>query len=416
MKNLIFTLSLFSFILNGFSQDSIKIRTEVDSFNKSNYEGQFDYVFARKEAKKQLFKLGASPNGNNTYLEFAYERKIAQDVSLNFTLSNVGFGDYIDNYGAKFTNFLKIGVEPRWYYTMKKDIKNGLISDNLNGNYIGLRTNLNYTDNEYGPNGQSFNLSSELTFGIQRRILRNQYLDLNVGAGVRHRFNKFNTAGESINQNVGLFNYRFTYGIILDNNLFKKNKNQNCEALRCFEEEKNLWKVGLNRIFAANPDGFETALSLANEHKINNSAWSIETKLGASTFKYASKWLGQELKSELVSANLQLMPRYYWDLNKRIARGESANNLSGKYIGLRLNYGIGQYKSTYGNSVANLKIHSTSIVPVIGFQKRLLNHLFIDANVGYGAVKGSMNNNLFYRYYEKWTGVVSTNFTFGLSF
>jgi hypothetical protein len=406
MKYLIFTLSLFSFILNGFSQDSIKIRTEVDSFNKSNYEGQFDYVFARKEAKKQLFKLGAMPNGNHSYFELAYERKIAQDVSLNIALSNTNFGDFIENSGANFTNFLKIGIEPRWYYTMKKDIKNGLISDNLNGNYVGLRTNLNYTDNSNGQQGQSLNLISELTWGMQRRILRNQYLDFNLGTGLIHRFNKLNESGEPSNQNKWLFNYRFTYGIILDNNLFKKNKTQNCEALRCFEEEKNLWKVGLNKVLSVGLDGIGTNLSIANEHKISNSAFSIETKLNV----FANKYKELSLGSESYGANLQVMPRYYWDLNKRIAKGESANNLSGKYVGLSLNYGIGQYKTTIGNSINNYRLPTASIVPVIGFQKRLLNHLFIDANVGYG---------IFYK--KLVTGWdkkndLSGNFTFGLSF
>jgi hypothetical protein len=411
MKNLILILCLFSFITKAFSQDSVNIRTEIDTFKQSNYEGQFDYVFSRKEPKKQLLKLGAMPNGSNGYFELAYERKIAQDVSLNVILSNTNFGDKIDYYRPSLTNSLKIGVEPRWYYTMKRDIKNGLISDNLNGNYVGLRTNLNYTDNETGPQGQSFNLITELTWGLQRRILHNQYLDLNIGTGMLHRFNKLNAAGEATGQNKWLFNYRFTYGIILDNNLFKKNNAQNCDALRCFEEEKSLWKVGINRAIAANLDGVIGALSIANERKINNSAWSIETKLGISAFQFRSEKLPQV---ESYGANIQLMPRYYWDLNKRIAKGESANNLSGKYVGLSMAYGVQHYKSRVADPASNsnydVNIPSASLVPVVGFQKRLLNHLFIDANVGYG---------VFYRKlvtgWDKKSNL-SGNFTFGLSF
>jgi hypothetical protein len=412
MKNLIFILTFLGFTTSLFSQDSIQVRTEIDTFKQSNYEGQFDYVFSRKEPKKQLLKLGAMPNGNNSYFELAYERKIAQNFSVNVILSNTNFGDKIDNFRFSFPNFFKIGIEPRWYYTMKRDIKNGLISDNLNGNYVGLRTNLNYTDNETGPQGQGFNLITELTWGMQRRILRNQYLDLNIGAGFVHRFNKLDESGVVSNQNKWLFNYRFTYGIILDNNLFKKNKTQNCDALRCFEEEKNLWKVGINRAIAANLDGVEGALSIANERKIGNSAWSIETKLGISAFQYKSSKFPQ---TESYGANLQVMPRFYWDLSKRIAKGESASNLSGKYIGLSMNYGVNHYKSRVPSDPASngnydVNIPSASIVPVIGFQKRLLNHLYIDANVGYG---------VFYKKFATgWDkkSDLSGNFTFGLSF
>jgi hypothetical protein len=406
MKNLIFILTFLGFTTSLFSQDSIQIRTEIDTFKQSNYEGQFDYVFSRKEPKKQLLKLGVMPNGNRSYLELAFERKIAQDVSLNIVLSNINYGDNINSISPSFPNLFKIGIEPRWYYTMKRDIKNGLISDNLNGNYVGLRTNLNYTDNEIGPQGQSFNLITELTWGMQRRILRNQYLDFNLGTGFVHRFNKLDESGVVSNQNKWLFNYRFTYGIILDNNLFKKNKNQNCEALRCFEEEKNLWKVGLNKVFSVGLDGLGTNLSIANEHKINNSAWSVETKLTVSANKYDDR----SFAGNSYGANLEVMPRFYWDLNKRIAKGESANNLSGKYVGLSMNYGVGQYHWNISNVVTNYQLHTASVVPVIGFQKRLLNHLYIDANVGYG---------VFYKKFPTgWDkkNDLSGSFSFGLSF
>jgi hypothetical protein len=407
MKNLILIISFLCLNTSAFSQDSIKIRTEIDTFTKANYEGQFDYVFARKEAKKQLFKLGAMANGNNSYIELAFEKKIAKDASLNFILSNTNYGDMIENFGGSFTNFLKFGIEPRWYYTMKKDIKNGLISDNLNGNYVGLRTNINYSDNHNGPQSLGFNLISELTWGIQRRILRNQYIDINAGIGVNHRFNKLNADGKETSQNRALFNYRFTYGFILDDNLFKKKAAPNCEALRCFEEEKSLWKVGLNKGLAANLGGIVTDWSIANERKINNSAWSIETKLGI----FAQQFKNDKFPTaQYFGANVELMPRFYWDLNKRIAKGESANNLSGKYVGLSMNYGMANYRTTENNKIANYRLNSASIVPVIGFQKRLLNHLYIDANVGYGvfykknALGWQKKNDLF------------GNFAFGLSF
>ena len=88
MKNLILIICLLNLNTIAFSQDSIKIRTEIDTFNKSNYEGQFDYVFARKEAKKYLLKSGIlnALSGGNLEL-LSYEKKIHEDISLHFSVN-----------------------------------------------------------------------------------------------------------------------------------------------------------------------------------------------------------------------------------------------------------------------------------------------------------------------------------------
>jgi hypothetical protein len=474
MKNLILIICLLSLNTLVFSQDSIKIRTEIDTFNKSNYEGQFDYVFARKEARKQLFKFGGMINSNNSFFELAYERKLTKDISVNFSLNNTIKGNlinrllgselnslfYSDN---ELTHVLRFSVESRWYYTMKKDIKKGFISDNLNGNYIGLRTNIDVVrvDNY-------FTASHELTWGMQRRILNNQYFDFNIGAGFSYLLK-----GMKSNRFQEVFNYRFTYGFILDNNLLNKKKNINCDALRCFEEEKNLWKIGISNAFSANNESIASNFSIAQEHKTNNSRWSIETKLSlildniknnainevpipvqnsgrfivpsynsknwntqiAMHFEILTKlgnisgirlpkgilvYKGEventDLKTESVGSNIQFMPRFYWDLNKRIAQGKSANNLSGKYIGLNVNYEYVKWTTKFNHqSNYDLRIQTFFIAPSIGYQKRLLNHLFFDVNASYGAIFRKYSDRNGHSLDFSGRGL-STNFTFGLSF
>jgi hypothetical protein len=421
MKYLIFIITFFGFTTSLFSQDSIKVRTEIDTFKQSNYEGQFDYVFSRKEPKKQLFKLGGLINSNNSFFELAYERKLTKDISANVSLINSIEGDVISSlsnalkiseYGSFLNSVIKVGIEPRWYYSMRKDIKKGLISDNLNGNYIGLRTYFDYDEVSGIPELNSYNISHELTWGIQRRILRNQYLNFNIGAGYYYRSNNLTSANSGTRDpDKWIFNYRFTYGLILDKNLFKK-KQINCDALRCFEEEKSLWKIGISNALAAIEQSFVSQLSIAKERKIRNSQWSVETKLDLSAAAFKDKWV----EGQIYNAKLQIMPRFYWDLNKRIAKGESANNLSGKYLGLIVNYGVGKFKSyqiptnPIGYPNFDITLKSAAIVPVIGFQKRLLNHLYIDANTGYGAIYSELNVS------KRWRCELSANFTFGLSF
>jgi hypothetical protein len=417
MKNLILILCLFSFITKAFSQDSVKVRTEVDTFKQFNYEGQFDYVFSRKEPKKQLFKLG----GKIGLFELAYERKITKDVSINFSLNT-----YFSSGGLITTsrirdsssfiyiiNNFSFGIEPRWYYTMKRDIKNGLISDNLNGNYIGLRIRTGITKSIYGLEYNNSYTSAELTWGMQRRILRNQYFDFSIGAGINHNSNTFNEFGSNRNPNVGLFNYRFTYGFILDNNLFKNNA-PNCEALRCLEEEKSLWKKSINAIGFVDDRGYFVNLGIAYEQKINNSQWSIEAELNP----YFGNIKIGSINTKTSGISFQLTPRLYWTLNKRIAKGESANNLSGKYVGLSVNYGqtktgfsISNNATINGDFVSIFK--TLSFIPILGYQKRLLKHLYLDVNAGYGVSRGSFNiNNKSYP--SIWLATPTAKLTFGV--
>jgi hypothetical protein len=397
MKYLILTIAFICLNTPVFSQDSISIRTEVDTFSKANYEGQFDYVFARKEVKKQLFKVG----GKIGDFELAYERKLTNDVSINFSLNNV-FNVSGLFYASRsrdtsslisVINNLNVGIEPRWYYSMKKDIKNGLISDNLNGNYIGLRIRTGNAKSFYGSKYNNSYTSAELTWGMQRRILRNQYFDFSIGAGINHNSNTLNEFGSNRNPYVGIISYRFTYGFILDNNLFKNNK-PNCEALRCLEEEKSLWKKSINTIGFYNDKGYLFNLGVAYEQKIHDSQWSIEAEVKP----YFGHLKIGSINTKTSGISFQLTPRHYWTLNKRIAKGESANNLSGIYAGLSVNYAINKMEfSIYNLPTINgdykTIFKTLSFAPVLGYQKRLLKHLYLDLYGGYGVAWGSLNIN-----------------------
>ena len=78
MKYLILIITLFSFNSIVFSQDSVSVKTEIDTFSPANYEGQFDYVFARKEPNW----LGYDFLFEKTKLE----TKNSNGVALNFSL------------------------------------------------------------------------------------------------------------------------------------------------------------------------------------------------------------------------------------------------------------------------------------------------------------------------------------------
>jgi hypothetical protein len=416
MKYLILIISLFSFNSIVFSQDSISVRTEIDTFSPANYEGQYDYVFARKEPEKQFFKLGflfGLYGGGHTEI-MSYERKIAKDVSIHLSFNSIqGFGlpfggrffsnDFqpIDEKNQKDYNTQPqygLAIEPRWYFNMKKGIRNGLIADNFHGSYVGLRNSLEiqkYYDFSYDNQTQVINakeyhnyfITNELTIGTQRRILASQYLDFSIGTGVRTRFK----TGFANNSKVQwLLNYRLAYGFIL-NKLGKKSTTSDakCAALRCFENENSMWKIGLtNLINLLNEKQFRGTLSIAYEQKIPNTVISVENRIAFQGSIYSKSLLVEKNQDKYV-LELSIMPRYYYDLKRRIAKGISANNMSGEYVGIKLDYNRTQ-------KFNDLIIQGTGVTGVWGMQQRILKHLNFDTWIGYGAVmeKTSLESKL----------------------
>ena len=405
MKYLFLIITLFSLNSIVFSQDSITIKTEIDTFSPANYEGQFDYVFARKEPKKQLFKsgiLGFLAGESSDFL--SYERKLNQDMSIHFSFNMRGGGSYRNNrlltnsFGETDTSFrssdafLNIAIEPRWYFNMKKDIKKGLIANNFHGSYVSLRTSYS---NESDPNfmyDYKFNkdstfttvsgnpsrnhfISNELCFGIQRRILRFQYVDFGVGTGIRTRIKtNFPTDQKKVQW---IFNYRLSYGFVFDKwSTKRKNSAARCEALHCFEEERSMWKIGLSNVInRLNQRQFSGILSAGYEQKIPNSMFSIEGNIAIAGNAH-SKEVSFSKNDNKYAIRVGVMPRYYYELKKKIAQGKSADNLSGNYFALKLDYDSAR-------KFDNLQSQSIDATLLWGSQQRILKHLFYEFWLGY---------------------------------
>lgn len=405
MKHLALFIALFSFNPLVFSQDSIIIKTEIDTFSQANYEGQFDYVFARKEPKKQLFKsgiLGFYANNGAGEL-FAYERKIAKDVSLHFSVNTLNRGLIIVGNGRLLSNkeeadsitiyeskpSFAFSIEPRWYFNMRKDIARGLIANNFHGSYIGLRTSYEIevsAENNYRylkdsslfatpKNEYNTYISSELCIGIQRRILKYQYIDFGIGTGFRTRITTQIPTDQ--NRTQWIFNYRLAYGFLL-NKVSKNTANgARCEALRCFEEERSMWKIGLNNLVTElNQRKFSGILSVAYEQKIPKTMWSVETSLNIGGNLYSNATESIPKYDSKYGFSVGVMPRYYYDKKREISKGKSADNLLGTYLGAKLTYGQSE-------RFDNLQVQYADAALIWGWQQRLLKHLYYDLSIGY---------------------------------
>jgi hypothetical protein len=411
-KTLIIVFLCFSKLL--FSQDSLRVETVVDSsFSPPQYVGAYDYVFTMKEPRRQLFKINIAMGPSILREGFSYEQKIGKAFSLQANLELIreqntakGLESFLFKEAESldtinFSSQKRFNIEPRWYFNMKRDMREGLIADNLNGSYIGMKVG-----NEWwrGYDDKTLKrLTTELVYGFQRRILTNQYIDFNIGLGYGF--------GES-NWSSWILNYQLNYGVLFDKRSWGE-KPKNCDALQCFEEENKLLKIDiLNLVQSLTENGYSGTTSIEYERKIGHSVWSVnsEVQLGYDN----SKNIGNQNKRSIgYQFKIAAEPRVYFQLKERIANGESANNLSGNFFGLNLGFTNSEKTITNKFLPANDAYDHQRFVSaafVFGNQTRLLNQLFLGYRMGLGGrtLKGLD--------FSQWKGYAVYDMKLGLCF
>ena len=114
-----------------------------------------------------------------------YERKLAKSpvslsAELNSTVYNTELiGDWNTRASAGF------GLQARYYYLQKWQIRTGNGGNNFSGPYAGLRSNYSYGFSRYYLNETAItsstnSFSAGLTTGFQRRLLKKVFADLNL--------------------------------------------------------------------------------------------------------------------------------------------------------------------------------------------------------------------------------------------
>jgi hypothetical protein len=173
----------------------------------------------------------------------------------------------------------------------------------------------------------------------------------------------------------------------------KKSKIEVCDVFRCFEEEKQVLKVDVRGLFEnIKRDSLSSHFSVAFETKINTS-FSVNTSANFNLNKYK----GIDSKYSLSEISVGFEPRFYYNLRKRIAKGKSANNLSGNYfsIGSYLNINeeiyISQLNTRFETTVKYPRNY-VSFVPKWGIQRRIFKHGFIDVNINFFEVAYNKND------------------------
>jgi hypothetical protein len=348
------------------------ITTEVqDSFKTPQYEVVYDDVFLSKKETKSLLKVDFLPilNALNEFvpgkrgLGLEFERKIGKHFSLNSGLfAGIGLLERSSN------KPLSLIIEPRWYFSQK--------ANNLNGEYISLKTEIT---KEFNENIKGTYSNTSLNVGLQRRVYNNWFANFHVGLDYFHSDNE--KINYKFNNTISLIG-DFTMGLSFGGG--KKSTIQSCDVFNCFEEEKSLFKVDLRGLLIGVSEyGFKSQPIIAYEHKLNTS-WSLNHEARFKLYvPFIEDTYVADYRNRSFAATYNIEPRYYYNMKKRIAEGKSANNLSGNYFSLAAGY---TYRYNKANQSGDPKVvnirkeerHYIAFLPKYGIQRKIFNKGFVD--------------------------------------
>lgn len=157
--------------------------------------------------------------------------------------------------------------------------------------------------------------------------------------------------------------------------------------LRVQREVGGQWKLGLNNFTTGQPfrDIFYTryGVHIAYERKVG-AAFAVQGELSPAVVRYRRSD-GQLRRAP--SARVQLMGRYYYDLERRIRKGKNRGSFSGNYFALAFGTGLGRHTYDtpfyfYYPGGTGTNKGAADVALLYGVQRRLGRRGFIDANIG----------------------------------
>lgn len=393
---------LLAFSAFGQTPDTtfLSIRQEEGLLEKPRFIDQYDYLFGTKQPTRFLVKLNVAPAvqplgkyaleegsifsnvlgdfDDISKAELGLEWKVAPALSLYA-------GGVVPTRGSKYYQGHYRGggwrIEPRWYYEMPRRIRAGKSANNVSGNYIGLEYQAfmqSDRDKEPATLFERYQFQAvNLRYGLQRRLLRYGFVDLSIGAGYQQA--TYQSVYSSPRTDRGLFlETRVAAGLAFGAPRTAKSSVPFCDVLRCFQEDRHLWKIGLAKALQVNQADLASNPTVSYEQKIGSSPFSVETEVEAFLTTYRD--FGDGLQLDKYGAGLNVQPRWYFLQTRRIAKGKSGNNLSGVFGGLMGGYQWTKWVVNTGDVEFNS--HIFYVAPHLGIQQRLFRNGFIHYKFG----------------------------------
>ena len=436
-STLLFVILTLGGISTAFAQggtDSVRIThtQEAGALEKQRFIERYDYVFMTKEPTKWMLKgyvLRTVKANNydlistdriNTPVEVAFERKLTSGFSVSLggipqvatarLVSSKPATEYSERLSSNLT--IKAFTELRWYYNLNQRIKEGKSANNFSGNYLSIRLEKSFINAQKLFNGYSFssanggfiteklyevyNSKIGLSYGLQRRFLRNGLIDFSL--------NLNRIAFLQANQQISFQSNSNTSPPLVDSHNWGINKVNSwqlhtemrmglaigdfkggskhplCDVLKCYEDEKQLWKFAWPSISLGIK---EQALSssIAFERKIFNSSFSVNTQIDGYFFN--RKTTPSTTLVLNTSQQLELWGsfqcRFYFLQKHRLVQKGGGSNLSGLYGAFSF-FSITERTST---NTTNFYLNSFELGPTLGFQQKIFNRGYIDYHISF---------------------------------
>jgi hypothetical protein len=409
MKNQLLFLAMFAFSFPVFCQTGdttfISVSQENGALESPRFLNQYDKVFGTMQPTRVLAKLNVIPallplgeyalDEDDLITSFGYydfnsisKVELSVEWKMSPALSLQATGIVPARGSAYFKGHFRgagLRIEPRWYYNMPRRIRAGQSANNVSGNYIGLDYQTYRQKDETRNRADSYMRYQfqviSLRYGIQRRLFRYGFIDMSVGAG----YHKTNYEAKSGNitgsqPNDGIFlETKVAAGLAFGAPRTPKSDVVMCDVLRCFQEEKHMWKISLEKAFRINQDGSFSNPRVSYEQKLGASPFSIETE--AEVFLATFRYIGEGLDVRKYGAGINVQPRWYFLQKRRIAKGKSGNNLSGLFTGI-----MGGYRRTERPGVSAVfypdQANLFYAAPHVGIQHRLFKNGFVQFKFG----------------------------------
>ena len=142
------------------------------------------------------------------------------------------------------------------------------------------------------------------------------------------------------------------------------------------EPTRYLWKINYPNLNFRNSF---FRFQMGYERKIGK-AFSWNTEIGITT-------LDRRYSIDYHSVGIILEPRWYYRMKKQMEKGESANNLSGLYIGLEIQK---EYEEVFSKNRSSGPYRTTL---KYGLQKRFSKRAYVDMSIGAGVLFATRNYN-----------------------
>jgi hypothetical protein len=395
-----------------------EMTTEAERLFGINVPAKWVVKFARDLTTQGIGNFGIE---FNSYNGVGVEFKIKPSISL-------GFNYFIDRALLDFTNtqythFFQI--EERWYYKMAKRNAQGKGANNMTGRYLGLQQNI-VINQQFGgfidPRRTEYGLSAR--YGIQNRFKKYGFFDFSAGLG-------FGYAPSKIGFDVQRFtlDQSFRIGLgIFDNNKEADFSGNYCNVLRCFNENKQMWKINfLGIVQASSSYGVSFSNNYASitpniafEQKLGDKPFSVEVSTDLTLYGGRFNWFGYNGNSRFggkgISNLANLEFRWYHNQNRRIAKGKSGNTLIGPFMALQTDYNYTlAYQNTNNQNVRSRR-DDISYNLLWGYQLRIFQHGYAQFRIGAGILQQNSVNNLSNTVYRDRSLLILSDLKVGYAF